>query len=78
MNTNKVNHNHLLMCYGGSKIREPVSKHTILGWLVKLIKAAYKADGRIVPEVIKTHSTRTQATSAYMAVPLDEIMQAAD
>ena len=53
MNTNKLNHNHLAMCYGGSKIREPVSKHMILGWLVKLIKAAYKADGRIVLEVTK-------------------------
>lgn len=76
----KLQHNHLFVCYGHRTHGNPVSKRTISGWVVKVIKAAYAAAQKPLPGAVRAHSTRAQATSiaAFSRVPIQDILKAAD
>ena len=79
MSIKRIKHNHLFVCYGTRNKLKPVSKRTISGWLVKIIKAAYAAAGKALPSV-KAHSTRAQATTwaLFNGASLESILRAAD
>ncbi len=70
---------HLFVAFGGRQKGSPVSKRTISGWLVKLIKLAYATKREPVPK-IKAHSTRAMSTTwaLFNKASLQDIMRAAD
>jgi integrase len=80
MQKQNVSHNHLFVCYGIRNQCKPVSKRTISGWLVKVIKAAYAAAGKTLDGSVRAHSTRAQATTwaVFNGASLEDIMKAAD
>ena len=53
----------ILLCYGKNCIGKPVSKQRISNWLKDVIKDCYILQGKPVPQHIKGHDVRKQATS---------------
>ncbi len=69
----------LLICYGGPKKGQPLSKQRLLHWVIGVIIQTYKVNNLQVPAGIKCHSTRSISTSwaALKCVPLIDICAAA-
>jgi integrase len=80
MTQHNVEHNHVFVCYGHKNKCKPVSKRTLSGWLVKIIKAAYAAAGKTLESKVKAHSTRAQAATwaVFKGASVEEVMKAAD
>ena len=70
---------HLFVAHGGKCKYKAVTKRTISGWLVKLIKKAYSLAGKAMP-VVKAHSTRGTRSSwaLFNGASIIDIMKAAD
>ncbi len=69
----------LFVAYGGKIKLQSVSKRTISGWIVSMIKWAYNKEGLGLPSV-KAHSTRAMSTSwaLYNKSSMDQVLKAAD
>jgi hypothetical protein len=60
----------LFLCYGGSKVGQPVGKQRVSAWLKEVVHYAYSLQGLRLPAV-KGHDTRKQATSWAHAAGVD-------
>ncbi len=69
----------LFVCYGKDKLGLPAHKTTIARWISDAISVSYEIQGKVVPENIHAHSTRsTSASTAYgRGVDFSEIARAA-
>lgn len=53
----------LFVAFGRACRGQPVTKHTLSGWLVQVVERAYRAEGQDPPQGIRAHQTRHQSTS---------------
>ena len=71
--------NHLFVTFGGQEKGRQVSKRTISGWLVKVIKETHDSQGKLVGNV-RAHSTRAMTASWAMfnRASFIDVLKAAD
>lgn len=69
----------LFLCYGGPNRGCAVSKQRLSHWIVDIIAHAYRACDRLLPSGVRSHSTRSIATSwaVLKGVSLEDICAAA-
>ncbi len=69
----------LLVCYGGARLGQAVSKQRLAHWVVQAIALAYDSAGVPPPSGVVAHSTRGMATSwaLFKGAPLEDICAAA-
>ncbi len=70
----------LFVCHGGQQKGKAVSKQRLAHWIVEAVALAYQSQGEPYPLWVRTHSTRSVASSHALAhgASLVDICRAAD